>query len=196
MKRTVWLLAIAVLGGALMLWQGRAEERARAVATSDTSAQTAVTILELTRTREQLAKQRADLATKLATLAASSEQSQATHDQAVNAHQTNEIVLGTTAVTGPGIELTFSKAMSAAELLDLINALRNLGAEALSVNNQRFVGASWIDERGFASPVVVTAIGDQRLLDGGVRQRGGILDELGLPVEIRDVDSMAMPARS
>ncbi len=187
--------AIALAGGALLVWQLRAQSAALALVTPDTSAQTAVTVLELTRTRDQLAKQRADLATKLATLAASSEQAQATHDQAVTAHQTNQILLGTTAVSGPGIQLTFEKTVTTANLLDLTNALRNLGAEAISVNGERFVGTSWIDERGFEPPVSVVAIGDQSLLDNGVRQRGGILDGLGVPVAIVASDELTMSAR-
>ena len=189
------LLLVALLGGLLIAWQLRTQAVVLTTATADRSAQTAVTILELIRTREQLAKQEADLAGKLTQLAASSEQSKASHDQAAEEHQTNQVLLGKTAVRGSGIQLIFDKSLTPTNVLDLVNALRNLSAEAISVNGQRFTGTSWLDEKDFSPPVTINAIGDQRLLDGGIRQRGGVLDTLRLSASISDVDALTMPAR-
>ena len=188
--------SVAILGGALAVWQLKAQALATRSITPDSSAQTAVTSLELTRTHLQLTKQQADLSTKLTLLQASSQQAQASHAQTITEHETNQILLGTTSVSGPGIRLTVTgKLLTASQLIDLVNALRNLGAEAISVNTQRFTGTSWVDEGGIAAPVTVAAIGSQRLLDSGVRQRGGILDELGVSATVDDVDTLTLPAR-
>src|SRR3990167_6756462 len=141
--KNVLFLVVALLGGILVAWQIRTQGVVIAVSTPDHSAQTAVTLLELTRTREQLAKRQVDLAAKLIKLTESSEQSQASHDQAVIEHETDQIILGKRAVYGPGIQRTVDKQVTATNILDLVNSLRNLGAEAISVNNQRFTGTSW-----------------------------------------------------
>ena len=191
----ILIFLVAFVGGILVVWQIKTQTVVISTMTADTSAQTAVTVLELTRTREQLAKQQTDLSDKLTQLKASSEQARASHDQAISEHNTNQVLLGKTAVYGTGIQLTFDKPLIATNVLDLVNALRNLGAEAISVNGQRFTGVSWVADQNFNAPVTVMAIGDQQLLDGGVRQRGGILDSLRLTASVTRVDTLTMPAR-
>ena len=93
-----------------------------------------------------------------------------------------EAASGTVALAGPGIAVTLSDAVGAdgsvnsadsriqdVDLQDVVNALWNAGAEAISINDQRLVETSAIRNAGNAvlvnfrvltSPYVVDAIGD------------------------------------
>lgn len=110
-----------------------------------------------------------------------------------------------TDVTGPGITVTLSDSHKTADelgdyaqgivhdmdVLKVVNELWNAGAEAIGVNgrrvgpttNVRCVGTTiTIDEQKIASPVAISAIGDQQTLFGAINLPGGALEE------IRDVD--------
>ena len=62
--------------------------------------------------------------------------------------QETEDLLGKNSVTGEGIIITISNSgtskINAEDLLELVNILRNAGAEAISINEQRIVYDSYI----------------------------------------------------
>jgi uncharacterized protein YlxW (UPF0749 family) len=89
-----------------------------------------------------------------------------------------QIVNGTIPVHGPGIELTVSFMLHAFDLQDLTNILRQIGAEAVSVNGNRVTartviseanGKLLLDGRPVQSPLRVDAIGDPQTLDDGAQ---------------------------
>ena len=80
-----------------------------------------------------------------------------------------QVVNGTVAVHGPGVHLKVSFKMQAFEMQDLSNAMRQLGAEALSINGHRLTartvigergGAAVIDGQALSAPYDLLAIGD------------------------------------
>lgn len=109
------------------------------------------------------------------------------------------ILSGLTDVEGPGITMTLTPTMDvkgssgsqiySTDILDIINELNAAGAEAISINDQRYVGRTQIKEAGAFikindekfSPVstfVIKAIGDPKILDGAFKMPGGIKDKL------------------
>lgn len=90
-----------------------------------------------------------------------------------------KVVTGQTQVTGEGIEVSFDRPLALAELIDLINALRNIGAEAIAVNEERVTAKTGFSDQGVNPPVVVKAIGKRELLAQAVSRRGGILEQIG-----------------
>lgn len=113
--------------------------------------------------------------------------------------------IGTTDVTGPGIEITIadnSKVTSDSisvldnisnylihdtDLLVLVNELKNAGAEAISINDERITNITSItcdgnvvlvNERKISSPFTIKAIGSQEALLGAIQRPGGFLEEL------------------
>ena len=187
---------VAIIAGFGIVWQLRTEQQANSLTQSDRAARTALELVDLVRSREQLAKQRTELESKLTELRTSSEHADATRSQTVAQHESYEIVLATTAATGGGVRLTFTdKAVSSIGLIDLVNALKNLGAEAISIHGHRFGPTSSVDDGVFNNPLVVEVIGNSRLLTEGLRQSGGILDQLNVPVDLESVDQLTLPAR-
>ncbi len=83
------------------------------------------------------------------------------------------------------------------DLMDIVESLRNAGAEAISINDERIILEStqvrcvgpviMINGVQLAPPFVIKAIGDRKILAATMSTQGGLLDELrgwGLRVEI------------
>ena len=114
-------------------------------------------------------------------------------------------VIGTTDVQGKGIIITVadnknvtSESISAldsisnylihdSDLLTLVNELKNAGAEAISINDERITNSTSITCDGnvvlvngnkISSPFVIKAIGSQEALLGAIKRPGGFLEEL------------------
>lgn len=75
------------------------------------------------------------------------------------------------------------------DVLSVVNELLAAGAEAISINNQRFLAKTEIRCVGptisingvrVAPPISIKAIGDAQTLEAGLKTRGGIIDNLGL----------------
>ena len=97
-------------------------------------------------------------------------------------------LLGKNKVTGEGVIITLTDVevgkfgkITAADLIELLNALKISGAEAISINDQRIVFNSYIVDitsgfisvngRRLVSPYVVKAIGDITYLESGLSQK-------------------------
>jgi uncharacterized protein YlxW (UPF0749 family) len=103
-----------------------------------------------------------------------------------------EILAGTKAVVGPGIQLDISdgqRAVSAAMVLDTVQELRGAGAEAIQCGDVRVVvDTAFVDDaegRGVVAdgrllepPYRFLAIGDAASLDRALSIPGGILETL------------------
>lgn len=100
--------------------------------------------------------------------------------------QESEDLLGKTTVTGEGIIITLTsgeKKVNVQDLLDLVNQLKNAGAEAISINGKRIVYESYIvnineeidkfriNGSNTGEPFVVKAIGNVSHLESGVAQK-------------------------
>ena len=114
-------------------------------------------------------------------------------------------VIGTTDVEGQGIILTVADNKNVTnesisimdnisnylihdnDLLTLVNELKNAGAEAISINDERITNQTSITCDGnvilingnkVGSPFVIKAIGSQEALLGAIKRPGGFLEEL------------------
>lgn len=100
-------------------------------------------------------------------------------------------LLGKNSVTGEGIIITLANSgtnkVYAEDLLELVNLLKNAGAEAISINEQRIVYDSYIvDLAGnyitvngerIVSPFTIKAIGNTSYLESAVAQKNyGYID--------------------
>ena len=102
--------------------------------------------------------------------------------------------LGKTDVTGEGITITLKEtnntdtAITADDLLVIVNSLKLAGAEAISINEERIINTTDIVEinntfikvngQRILSPYIIKAIGEQTYLESSLLGNGGYVDEL------------------
>jgi len=130
----------------------------------------------------------------------------------------NDMLLGRVEVKGAGLEITLADNNAVGtglidpsmvlvhydDLLQVVNALNNAGAEAISINGQRVITTTAITCEGnvikvngekISSPFVVKAIGSQGLLLGSMTMAGGYLnnmEEWGVIVNVKTVDDLTI----
>ncbi len=92
----------------------------------------------------------------------------------------------------------------AGDLVEVVNALRNAGAEAISINGQRITNFTSIYCAGnvvivngekISSPIEIKAIGSPELLYGSIRIPGGyieLLEETGVIVDIKKQENITI----
>ncbi len=140
----------------------------------------------------------ADLQRTLAALAASGSSDQAAIENAQARLAALSILIGTVGATGPGVTLTITDAaigVAPETMLDVINELRNAGAEAIEVSSgageekisvrvgvDTWVvgspGALEIDGQTINPPYTVVAIGDPPTLAAAMNIPGGAMDSV------------------
>lgn len=127
-------------------------------------------------------------------------------------------LLGLTEVTGEGIVITVEDSATASindenlsselvhntDIIELINELKNTGAEAISVNGQRIISTSYINCVGSVitingekvnSPFIISAIGNRASLSG-ITRPGSYMElmlEDGIKVKIEKMHSIVIP---
>jgi len=173
-------------------------------------------IKALEKERDQLRDETADLRSKI---------SEATEGRSVIASLRTEldilrITSGVVELNGPGITVVMDDSKKPGkpgqdpnafiihddDVLKLINELQASGAEAISINGQRYVATTEIRCAGptisinntrTAPPIVVRAIGDAQTMETGLKMRGGIVESLsfwGINVSVKHEDEVYIPA--
>ena len=112
-------------------------------------------------------------------------------------------------IAGRGVKITVTGEIDAAAVDDLLNELRNAGAEAIAIEDTRVVARTAVggvpgslDVDGFLlrDPFTIRAIGKPETLVGSLTRVGGIIAELSATnpaatVEVKPVDDpMTLPA--
>ena len=122
-------------------------------------------------------------------------------------------LLGYSELVGPGVIVTLNDGdpllnnafltnyiVHDEDIFEVVNALRNAGAEAISVNGQRIISSSAItcvgnvikiNNQKIGAPFVINAIGSSTWLESSLTMAGGYLDWIesqGVQVEVKKVE--------
>jgi uncharacterized protein YlxW (UPF0749 family) len=200
------LFVVALLIGVLAVGQLRSQARPAEISTL--SAQELSTLIETLTTRNR------ELRTGLADIREQVRQYQVSGPQSQSALQVSREDLrritafgGLAAVDGQGIEMDVNGDLDPIALNDLVNELRNAGAEAIAVDGVRITARSVaiqgpralkIDGVDVGRRFTLRAIGSPDGLLSAMQRPGGIISQLKLfisaTIEIRQVQSLVLPA--
>ena len=147
---------------------------------------------------------------ELASLQSSAERDQLARDASARQLNDLQILAGVVPARGPGVAVRIEDPKGAFEfqlLLDLVQELRDAGAEAIAVNGRRVGGSTAFSSRGaavtvdgreVAQPYEVFAIGDPATLEVGLKIPGGAIDTLdaldGTKVSVERRSEVRVPA--
>ena len=147
---------------------------------------------------------------ELAALQSSAERDQLARDASERQLSDLQILAGVVPARGPGVAVRISDPDGVFEfelLLDLVQELRDAGAEAIAVNGRRVGGTTAFSARGsavtvdgqeVAQPYEVLAIGDPVTLEVGLKIPGGAVDTLdaleGTKVGVERRSEVRVPA--
>ena len=176
---------------------------------SDLSAQELTLVIANVNTRnEQLRAEVASLERQVTSLS----EAHARGDSAVGQLRADLVALeawaGLSAVVGPGVSIRVSGPIGGEGVEDLLNELRNAGAEAIAVEDVRVVpgtvvygqpGALSIENSPLPDSFEIRAIASPQILTGSLTRAGGVIAQLGAiypdaTFSVTPLDSVPVPA--
>jgi len=200
------MFAVALLIG--MLGVGQLNSQARPIEISRLSATELSTLIEtLTARNRELRSGLADIRDQLRQYELSGPQGESALQVSREDLRRITAFAGLAAVDGQGIVMNVNGTLDAIALNDLINELRNAGAEAIAVDAVRVTArtvatqgprAIELDGVEIAERFTLRAIGSPDGLLGAMERPGGIISQLKLfikaTIQIRQAESVALPA--
>ena len=118
------------------------------------------------------------------------------------------IINGLVEVSGSGVEISIDGPIGVLDVQDLINELRNAGAEAWTINGERLTlysiftstedGAMTVNGTPLSRPYVLQAIGQPETMETALLRKGGLIATLerkyeGLAVSLIRREKMVLP---
>jgi uncharacterized protein YlxW (UPF0749 family) len=200
------LAVVALLVGLLLVGQLRAQSRPNEL--SALSAQDLSQLIEtLSARNRELRSGLADIREQLREYRFSGPQSQSAVDVSREDLRRITAFAGMAEVTGQGIQVDVTGTLDAIALNDLINELRNAGAEAIAVDAIRITARSVatqgpralvVDGVDVGEHFVLRAIGSPDGLSSALQRPGGIISQLqqfiNATIVIRAADQLTLPA--
>lgn len=194
MNKNGLLLIVMIVFGFLLVQQLQVGGRIEQVTDPAKSNAISVEVAELIKGNKKLQEELQTLQDQKLSLSESSSSTSQTDASLSEQSKELKILTGETDITGPGVEITFDKSLQLTQLVDLINALRNIGAEAISVNDTRIIGSTHISSTLGTAPITVRAIGNKDVLHDSLLRRGGIMEQIGSDGQATTKDSLDIPA--
>jgi uncharacterized protein YlxW (UPF0749 family) len=158
---------------------------------------------------DQLARETAELRVKLARYQGSARSDELAIRDARKALADLRVLTGTVAVEGPGVVVRVEDdggRVGWEVLLDIVQELRDAGAEAIAVNGRRVVASTWlgpaeggavVDGTRIEAPYELEAIGPSGVIAEALDIPGGPLSVLsalpGVSAEVREVEGLLLP---
>ncbi len=206
-RSQIALAAVALVLGFLVVTQVRSQ--AGGTGLEDRSAQDLTLLVANLNTRnDQLRGEVADLGRQLDSIVAA----QARGDTSAGQLRADLVRVrtwsGVDAAVGQGVRIVLRGPATANVLEDLVNELRNSGAEAISVGGVRVVpgtiaggvpGALSVEDSLLPDPLEVVAIGNSATMTGTLTRAGGLVAQEmatnpGLGIEVTPADRLRVPA--
>jgi uncharacterized protein YlxW (UPF0749 family) len=199
--------AVAMLLGVLVVGQLRGQAGVPGLSTL-TAIELTQLIANLTAGNDQLRDEVSDLGQQEAHLIEARDRGASTVGELTNDLARIRAWAGLTAVTGQGIAIVVSGPIGGDGIEELLNELRNAGAEAIAVDGVRVVagvvvagapGALSIENAPLGDSFEIRAIGSPQILTGTLTRMGGVIALVGATypdarLTVGPVEAMTLPA--
>ena len=167
-----------------------------------------VLVANLNARNDQLRREGSQLEQELGTLTANRSRGELSVDEIAADLERVRAYAGLDPVAGPGVTIAIDGPIDGAGVEELINELRNAGAEAIAVGGLRVVagvvvtggrGQTQIDGVPLAAGFELGAIGPPDKLTGSLTRSGGVIAQLAatqsdIVVTVTPVDRLELPA--
>lgn len=207
-RNQVTVAAVAFVLGLLVIVQLRTQASEAAFA-GLSSQELTVLVANLNDGNDRLRRDIATLERDLATLTQNADRGDASIDELRAELQRVRLYAGIDAAVGSGVVITVRGPIDGASVEDLVNELRNAGAEAVAIEHTRLVPGVTLggdpgsltvgDDEVLPDPFELVAIGPPDKLTGSLTRSGGIIAQLAathgdVVVDVTPVDRVEVPA--
>lgn len=201
--------AVAFLLGLLVVVQLRAQASNTGLAALSAQDLT-VLVANLNERNDQLRQEIASLERELGTLGTNQARGDASIDEIRTDLRRIRAYAGLDPVTGPGVSIQVAGPIDGAGIAEVVNELRNAGAEAVAVDDVRLVpgvvirgpaGGVSLDGAALGVSFEIAAIGSSEQLTGSLTRSGGVIGQLAATqpdviLTVTPMDRLDLPATS
>jgi uncharacterized protein YlxW (UPF0749 family) len=206
-KSQLTIAAVTLVLGLLVVIQLRTQSTSAAFA-GLSSQDLTVLVANLNDRNDQLRGEITTLERELAILGQNEQRGEASVDELRADLRRVRLYAGSDPANGPGVSILVTGPVDGDGVEDLVNELRNAGAEAMSIEDVRVVpgvvavgasGAVAVGEVPLSDPFTIVAIGAPDKLTGSLTRSGGIIAQLAatqpeVGVEVTPLDHISVPA--
>lgn len=207
LRNQLTIAAVAVVLGLLVVVQLRAQAGNGGLAQLSSQDLT-VLVANLNARNDSLRREVSTLEVELAALVQDRSRGEESLDELQADLRRVRAYAGLDPVGGPGVTITVSGPIDGFGVEELINELRNAGAEAIGIGNIRIVpgvvvtgepGAAAIDDQRLGLVFDLAAIGASDKLTGSLTRSGGVIAQLAatepdVAVTVTPADRIELPA--
>jgi uncharacterized protein YlxW (UPF0749 family) len=186
LKSQLTIAAVVLVLGLLVVVQLRSQAESSGLAQLSSQDLT-VLVANLNARNDQLRREGSSLESELATLTANQARGDASVDEITADLGRVRAYAGLEPVAGPGVAISLRGPIDGAGVEELINELRNAGAEAIAVGGVRIVtgvvvtgasGEAQVDGARLGDEFDLAAIGAPDKLTGSLTRSGGVIAQL------------------
>ncbi|HET9853186.1 MAG TPA: DUF881 domain-containing protein [Candidatus Limnocylindrales bacterium] len=199
--------AVATLLGILTIGQLRGQAGVPGLSALSATELTQL-IANLTTGNDQLRTEIGELQRQEADISSTKQRGETTVDNLTADLERIRAWAGITAVTGQGIVISVQGPIGGDGVEDLLNELRNAGAEAIAVAGVRVVGGVVVagtpgglsvENQALGDAFEIRAIGSPQILTGTLTRTGGVIAQVGAAypatrLTVAPIESMTLPA--
>lgn len=199
--------AVAALLGVLVVGQLRGQAGVPGLSAL-TATELTQLIANLTTRNEQLRTEISGLARQESNLVEARNRGETTVGELASDLERIRAWAGLTAVIGQGIAINVTGPIGGDGIEELLNELRNAGAEAIAVDGVRVVagtvvagapGALSVENEALGDAFEIRAIGSPQILTGTLTRTGGVIAQIGATypdarLTVSPVEAMTLPA--
>ncbi len=157
----------------------------------------ALEVSQLTKTNADLRREVKDLTASLELYKDGAQSNKTKYDQYLADSDRFNIINAVKSKTGQGVTITVDGKLNTAQVVDLVNAIKNIGAEVISINNRRLVLNTDMGQFSGMSKYEVNVLGNSSLLKSAIERKGGIIDQISskdIKMTVRGIESIEIPA--
>ncbi|MEK7096656.1 MAG: DUF881 domain-containing protein [Patescibacteria group bacterium] len=157
----------------------------------------ALEVAKMTKTNSNLRREVADLTDTLNTYNNSELSTKEAYDNYQKEIGRLNIINGETEKTGQGITIAIDGVLETAQVVDLVNALKNIGAEIISINGQRLIINTELGQFAYHNNYEIKVLGNSQLLKSALERRGGIIEQITdkkISINVAENDKISVPS--
>lgn len=194
MKKTsqvIVLVLFAILLGFLIMRQIVVQKDVKTALSAPENQLLSQEVAQLYRQSEKLRKENSELKEeklKLTESMAGREEANQIADETI---AKLKVVSAEYPISGEGVKVWINHYLALTQLVDLINAVRNSGAEALTINGKRMGPKTAFDQA--AESYYLEIIGNKDILAEALSRQGGILEQIGMG-NVEKANYLVLPA--
>lgn len=180
--------------GIFFVAQVEAGRKTQSLLRPENNAVIALEVAKLTENNANLRREIKDLTHDLEIYRGASESRQSSFDK----YQSNLgrlSVINSGATSGPGITINIGGRLSLAQIVDLIDAIKNIGAEVVTVNGHRLALGEGLNSFAGLDSLEIKVLGNGKLLKSAVTRRGGIMEQLNgrdISIDVTESDNIGI----